>query len=527
MTWKWAKPGFDTIDPKQFFLGVCSKCGFTGELDDADFRTSGSNADAYKKDFSDQAIQALLSASSTGKGITQSLIKRLEDNSPLASLLVKLHLGIYSQAMRSKVTPGAIARYYLRVAWAFRDKETFYRDEEIGPFLENLSKLRPRWKRELPEQNDYPAQPRLALDEANALRLSRTFFERNYETLRSAGPEDELKLRYLLAEIGFRLYELSEDADDYKKAASFFSGTMQQCLGIISDKTIVGGMVNRAREMLEIVGERGRELRALHKSRGGVDESDDNADLADGKKKKKKKKKKKTAGVKTSVDGEKSQKTPRTGSNGSDQDPADRDKSTRTLSLLQEELDTLKSRVADLQADNKKWRQLIGRDPLTGLPNKVTLFRINLPKILRNFDGGPFTCIAIGLDQVAKVNQEHGWLMGDRMLKESAKGLSKFLQDGEELYRMDGANFVLAGNMNGNLARQRASEMRRTLGGATVKVEDTSLPMASSLGVVTVEQMAGSAPETANAVYEALIKTLYRAKEKGGNTAEVHNTTRF
>ena len=44
---------------------------------------------------------------------------------------------------------------------------------------------------------------------------------------------------------------------------------MQQCLSIVSDKSIVGGAVNRAKEMLEKAGERGRELRILHKKRGG------------------------------------------------------------------------------------------------------------------------------------------------------------------------------------------------------------------------------------------------------------------
>ena len=26
LTWKWGKPGFDSVDPKQFFMGVCGKC---------------------------------------------------------------------------------------------------------------------------------------------------------------------------------------------------------------------------------------------------------------------------------------------------------------------------------------------------------------------------------------------------------------------------------------------------------------------------------------------------------------------
>ena len=533
-------------------MGSCGKCGFTGELDDADYRTCGKNPDGYKKDFSEEGLQQLLSASSVGKGIAQSLLKRISDDDPFGSTLAKLHLGILCQCLRQRVMPGTIARYYLRIAWLFRDHETYYAEADPGALAEKIGKLRKRWKRELPEHDDYPAQPDLALEEAEALTLCQSFFERNYETLKQAGQEDELRLRLLLAEIGFRLYELTNSESDYKRAASFFSGTMQQCLSIVSDKTIVGGIVNRAREMLETSGERGRELRALHKSRGGTDDNGDSETPKAAKKKKKVRKgdapMKDSASAKdaTAARGKgKKEKSAPVGPNGkgngaeaiatpkpADEDieegtQAERDKATRQMSLLKEEVETLKERVKDLEDDNKKWRQLIGRDALTGLPNKVTLFRIELPKILRTLSE-PYTCIAIGLDQVAKVNLEHGWLMGDRMLKASAKGLQKFLQEGDQLYRIDGSNFVITGKMDGNAARQRATDMRRSLGTLTVQVENTTLPLASSLGVVTVEQKATkSDAEIAASVYQALITTLYKAKEKGGNTAEVHNITRF
>jgi hypothetical protein len=270
--WKWGKPGFDSFDPKQLFMGECSKCGFTGELEDAKYRTAGENPEGFKKDYSAEALQGLIAASSVGKGAAQSLLKRIGDDDPFGSTHAKIHLGILSQCLRSRIAPGTIARYYLRIAWLYRDKEIYYADTDLDAHTESVRKLRKRWSKELPADSDYPAPPDIVPNEVEALKTSRTFFERNYETLKEASQEDELRLRLLLAEIGFRLYELTNDEQDYKKAASFFSGTMQKCLSIISDKTIVGGLVNRAREMLEASGERGRELRALHKSRGGSDD---------------------------------------------------------------------------------------------------------------------------------------------------------------------------------------------------------------------------------------------------------------
>ena len=530
LVYKWQKPGFDSVDPKQFFMAACSKCGFAGELDDEKYRQAGKAPDAYRMDFEENWLNQFKDGAAAGRGAAQSLLKRVADSDALLSVIAQVHLGILSQCSRKRVSPGPVARYYLRIAWLFRDQERFYPDSDLEAIGAGLRKCRSRWKEEIPEQSDYPAQPAVVLDEIGALRMARVFFERNYETLKTAGVEDELRLRYLLAEIGFRLYELSDNAEDHKKAASFFSGTMQQCLSILSDKSIAGGLVNRSREMLEIVGERGRELRALHKERGG--------DAADGAKTTAAAKPKKKAAAgdgngksAPAAKGKSSPPTPAAGKAASEEEQAgsEKDQRTRQITVLTEEVEQLKGRVEELVVDNKKWRQLIGRDTLTGLPNKITLFRILLPKVMREFSSsGPFSCIAIGLDQLGRVNNDFGWLMGDKMLCASARGLRKFVQEGDDLYRMDGANFVIAGCMDINTARQRAAEMRRALGGSMVRVDETTMPLASSLGVVSVEQKTDSSDsESANAVYTALLQTLYQAKQKGGNTAEVHNVTRF
>jgi hypothetical protein len=338
-----------------------------------------------------------------------------------------VHLGILSQCSRKRVLLGSVARYYLRLAWLFCDQERFYGGSDPEAIAPSLRKCRSRWKKELPQQEDYPVQPGVFLNEIEALRMPRTFFERNYETLKEVGVEDELRLRYLLAEIGFRLYELSDDAADHKKAATFFSGTMQKSLSIISDKTIVGGLVNRAKEMLEVSGERGRELRALHKERGGTDEGSTESKPATKKKAKKKVDAFAKTGAVTSGPGKingngKAQpnKTAKTSAEDAptavpaeDLGGSERDRFTRQVSVLAEEVGQLKGRLQELEADNKKWRQLIGRDTLTGLPNKISLFRIHLPKVLRELSSsGPFSCIAICLDQIGRVNDDFGWLMG-------------------------------------------------------------------------------------------------------------------
>lgn len=544
LTYKWSKSGFDSVDPLQFFMGACGSCGFTGELDDADYRQAGKAPELYRRDFGEPALQSYKDGVAAGKGAAQSLLRRFEEPDALLKTLAQFHLAILAQCARSKLPAGPIARYYLRIAWLFRDQEKFYPEADSEAIAGSLRKCRKGFKRDIPPHDDYPVTPTVVVDEVEALKLCRAYFERNYELLKEAKAEDELRLRYLLAEIGFRLYELTSDAADYKKASTFFSGTIQQCLSIVSDKSIVGGAVNRAKEMLEKAGERGRELRALHKSRGGDEADNEEASETDtpaGATKGKVKTKSKTTVAKKSAkvagNGKDagaprkavaSEKAPEPAAED-DRSTSERDKATRQINVLTQQVADLTERLQEMEADNQKWRQLIGRDALTGLPNRIALLNIQMPKIIKAFpDGGPFTCIAIGLDQVARVNLEHGWMMGDRMLKASAKGLLKFCAEGEELYRMDGATFVITGRMDGNAARQRVSEMRRALGGSSVRVDETAMPMASSLGAVTVEQkVTSSDKEVMNAVYAALLRSLYKAKEKGGNVAEIHGITRF
>ena len=57
--YRWGKVGFDSVDPKQFFWGVCKKCRFTGEVDDADFRQAANYADEYKASLHSESLRKL------------------------------------------------------------------------------------------------------------------------------------------------------------------------------------------------------------------------------------------------------------------------------------------------------------------------------------------------------------------------------------------------------------------------------------------------------------------------------------
>lgn len=526
--WRWTKAGFDSIDPKQFFWGICQKCRFAGELDDAEFRAAEKDPEGFKALYSSSALDRLVAGTLSGKSAVQALGKMIDPKDPFASVVAQFHLGIYSHCLRQRIAPGNLARYYLRLAWIYRDLETYYAGANAEALRKQLGGIEDRWNAELPKHKDYPQTPEVVKDEIGALRLSRTYFQRNYETLRESGQEAELRLRGLLAEIAYRIYLLTNIEEDYRTALSFFSGVMQQCQTIVNDKSIVGGIVNKARGVLDVAKERARELRDLHKERGpgigAAPPAGGDTGAAAAPKSAPAKAAPTAAPAPAAVPA--AEKAPALVNGAS---KAEADQLTRQLSLFKEENTTLKERVKTLEEDNEKWRQVLGKDTLTGLPNRIFLFRISLPKIIRGVaESGPLSCIGLGLDQVARINQEQGWPMGDRMLQEAVKALRALLAQGEELYRLEGVNFAIFGKMGNLQAKQRGVDLRRQLAAATVQFEKTSMPLTASLGVVTVEkQLLPSQAEASAAVFQALIEMLGKAKQKGGNTVEVYPNTRF
>ena len=103
----------------------------------------------------------------------QALSKRLGDADPLVVVVAQFHLGIYSQCLRQKPLPGNLARYYLRLAWIYRDAEKSYPNSSIAQMGAKFTKLSTRFKMELPKQKDYPVIPEIALTEEDALRFAR------------------------------------------------------------------------------------------------------------------------------------------------------------------------------------------------------------------------------------------------------------------------------------------------------------------------------------------------------------------
>ena len=539
---KWAIPGFDQVNPLEFFWGFCRKCFYTGELESAEFRQAERNLTLFRNQFRSDAIQNLKSFASIPGAVTHSLSLRLDDEDPVVSLISKFYLGIFSHLQLQKYVPGNIARYYLRIGWVFRDIKRYYPDSSIKRISGNFKKIIRRFELEIPQDNDYPIKPALVLSEEEALRYAQCFFERNFEMLKEANLEDELKLTNLIAEISFRIYELSSAPEDYKVSSSFYSAVIQKCLGIISDKSVAGGSVNRARQLLDVAGDRGRELRQLNKQieSGGNGRPKPTIEKVSPALKKKQKgdlqtKSQSDKSIKKSNVTSKSETTTNQmalGENATDraiEPELTLDEAKNKLAAFEKKVIELNSHLKELEDSLKRWRNVAGRDHLTSLPNKNSLLRLTIPKALKSLTtGGVFTCYGFLFQQIAPMNVRNGWSAGDQALLSTANYLKKLLNEGEELFRLDGAIFAVWSSASLNVARPRSAELRRIFSNGSVKVGKGEMSLQASIGIVTVEKVTTDTVDgAAEKVFGALMSSIFRARDEGGNTVHIHSSQNF
>ena len=101
--------------------------------------------------------------------------------------------------------------------------------------------------------------------------------------------------------------------------------------------------------------------------------------------------------------------------------------------------------MTERKAAEEQLRQLAHFDQLTGLPNRVSLYK-DIDTILKERAGDParpMTVAALDLDGFKDINDTLGHPVGDRLLQEVARRLTS-ASDGNRVYRLSEDEFVLA-----------------------------------------------------------------------------------
>jgi diguanylate cyclase (GGDEF)-like protein len=159
------------------------------------------------------------------------------------------------------------------------------------------------------------------------------------------------------------------------------------------------------------------------------------------------------------------------------------------------------------------------RDPLTGLYNRVG-FQHKLQQLQqrRSTDGSSAAILVCDLDEFKAINDHHGHLAGDAVLKKVAQCLQQNLREHDSAARLGGDEFVVL--LSDGAPQAVNSVVQRILDsmptyldytGDTIRDDKSqSPPITISIGIAAVEP--GSDPKNA---FQAADKALYQAKHEG------------
>lgn len=160
-------------------------------------------------------------------------------------------------------------------------------------------------------------------------------------------------------------------------------------------------------------------------------------------------------------------------------------------------------------------------DTLTGLLNRRAML-----DILRDEDsrarrsGRPYTILLADLDHFKKINDTQGHDCGDRVLVETAKGISQLLREADAVSRWGGEEFlILLPETDSEAAETVAEKIRSYIDDMRIGCDsDAPTGLTVSIGSVTADHR-----HSIDQYITEADRNLYRAKESGKNRCVMGN----
>ena len=157
-------------------------------------------------------------------------------------------------------------------------------------------------------------------------------------------------------------------------------------------------------------------------------------------------------------------------------------------------------------------------DGLTGIANRRKLDEALENEFLRaKRYGRPLSIAILDADHFKKVNDNHGHIVGDFVLKKLATLFQQNIRREELLGRYGGEEFVVVmPEVDSNGAFQLAEKLRKTVETTVFKSGETELPVTISVGVATL-----GAEGSVKDFLDTADQALYRSKEEGRNRVTI------
>jgi diguanylate cyclase (GGDEF)-like protein len=189
----------------------------------------------------------------------------------------------------------------------------------------------------------------------------------------------------------------------------------------------------------------------------------------------------------------------------------------RTAALTAE-IEERRRAELELQRSSEQIRHMAHHDPLTGLSNRI-LFQQRLGQLIAQagLRNESVATMFLDLDQFNQINDSFGHAVGDMVLREISRRLSRCLRDEDALARWGGDEFVvaLAAPDVHQASRQIAEAMLKELC-VPVFAEKHELHLSGSIGISLYPRDG----EDVQTLLRAADTAMYHAKEKGRGTLE-------
>ncbi len=180
---------------------------------------------------------------------------------------------------------------------------------------------------------------------------------------------------------------------------------------------------------------------------------------------------------------------------------------------------TLKKYNKILEDKNKELQILASTDMLTGARSRRNFFDVGAQYIsIAKRENKLASFIMLDLDYFKKVNDTHGHMVGDEVLKNFANVVSKNIRESDLFGRVGGEEFaIILSNTDKTKALQVAEKIRAQVSKNNLKFQDKNIHITVSLGISILKNN-----DTIDNLFEKADKALYTSKQNGRDQVTVY-----